>query len=175
MKSKEYSNKPELFHLIRLTLTRSIALFIPFLLFLIFVMPVLNIFSGMYSKELLEGYVEWRIYNNGLSGYINFGIITASVISAYLMFGFLLSKKKQTPYLLLGVSRSQLFAVRYTAGLAATVLPILITVPICIVASLLKYGNEDFLISSGFYLYFDKVLVKRYSHSLFKQSVDMHL
>ncbi len=54
-------------------------------------------------------------------------LILFSLFSAYVMFSFLFKKKSSAMMLLTGISRVELFLVRYTFGLLSTLIPVLVS------------------------------------------------
>ncbi len=129
MKLKAFSQNNPLRHLIRSTVKRYFWLPLVMLLltgvgFLGFEILEIGELSHLNS---ITAQLAFRFAASEVWELFPYGVFLVAVTSALVMFGFLFQKKSAATMLLTGVSRLQLFVVRYLFGLVSVLVPALIS------------------------------------------------
>jgi len=85
--------------------------------------------------------------------FIPYVLIGTALITAFLLFGFLFSKKAQAVYFLTGISRGQLFAIRYLFGAISLAAALFIAFAVSVVMNIAMTGITDYLFVNALYLF----------------------
>lgn len=127
MKLKAYSNNNAIRHFAFHTLKNCFWLPIVNFVLSVFVFIVSEIVMEDRSITMLlhsKLDADFAFNNTDIWYLFPYFLIALSIFSALASFAFMFKKKSATMYMLIGVSRSQLFFVRYLFGLISQVLPI---------------------------------------------------
>ena len=130
MKSKRFFNKALLKH--AFSQTWAVSLFVLILKLIFVVIPA---YSG--SIEIYDGGADYVIDPTGCFVYI-VGVFFFAVAVCFLLFGFLCSERLSLSVHSFPVRRSQLFAVNYSVGLGALLVPDIIGTLACLPVILLN-------------------------------------
>ena len=135
MKLKAFSQNNSLRHLILSTVKRYF--WLPLVMLLLTGVGFLG-FEILKMGELshpngITAQLAFRFAASEVWELFPYGAFLVAVISALVMFGFLFKKKSAAAMLLTGVSRLQLFIVRYVFGLVSVLVPALISFSLLLV------------------------------------------
>ncbi len=140
MKLKAFSQDKPLRHLMLHTVKRYA--WLPLVMLLLTGVGFLGFeiiaLQGSWKLNSITAKLDFYFTNYQVWKLFPYGVFLVSLIAAWVMFGFLFQKKSASVMLLTGVSRLQLFAVRYAFGLVSVLIPSLL----CFSALLWLGGNN---------------------------------
>ncbi|MBQ2826660.1 MAG: hypothetical protein IJF13_05505 [Clostridia bacterium] len=161
---KEYLINGETKHSIKVTIRQFLYLPVLMTVIMLIVLPGTNIimksssFRLMYSLgESIERdkLIGFSLYDtNQIVKFIPYVLMGISLVSAFLLFRFLFSKKAQAVYFLTGTSRGQLFLIRYMFGVISLAASVFLSLAVSVVINVFVSDATKFLISNGIYLFF---------------------
>ena len=160
---KVSSMKPEERHAIKVTLRQYYA--IPLLLtaIMVFLLPGANIILRTSAFRRLVDFAEsvgrgnlrgFSFYDDTLIvKFIPAVLMAMAALTALWLFRFLFSQKAQAVYFLTGISRGQLFVLRYVFGAVSLALSVGIALVLSTALDLAVFGPAEHLWANGLYLF----------------------
>ncbi len=159
----EFLNKRELKHSVKLTVRQFIYLPCILTLIMLLLIPGANVFfsnssfhrMGKFAENVgAENFFGFSLYDgNNIAKFIPYVLLGLGIITAYLLFRFLFSKKAQAMYFLTGVSRGQLFLIRYLYGVISLALAVFLAMAVSVVMNIAAAGVAEYLFANAVYLF----------------------
>ncbi len=158
----DYLIKNELKHAIKVTIRQFIYIPIMLAAVMVLALPGVNL---IFNRSPLRAMIDWAqasgrhtiigfsLYDSNIVKFIPFLLMVIAIITAFLLFRFLFSKKAQATYFLTGISRGQLFIIRYLFGAVSLAVSVFLAISISAIINIALFGVADYLISTVLYLF----------------------
>ncbi len=161
---KEFLNKQEWKHSVKVTIRQFLYLPCVLAVVMLLMIPGANaLLSASTFRKMCDfgervgwdNFIGFSLYDETLiARFIPYVLMGVGLISAYLLFRFLFSKKAQAMYFLTGVSRGQLFLVRYIFGAVSLAAAVFLAMAVSVCMNIAVAGTTGTLFANALYLFF---------------------